>query len=475
MKARKMESYQPTTSFGRRPATLGQIAAQQRTSRVLAQAARDGSNHPAAVNKWHLFRTLTEVRGRLGVSDRALSVLNALLSFHPETALTLPKPPQPTGASGESIAADQSPQSGHASCELIVFPSNKALSLRAHGMAPATLWRHLTSLVEAGLIARRDSPNGKRYARKAADEAAERFSSAFGFDLTPLVARAAEFETLAEDLRREARARQFLKERISLQRRDCNKLIALGLDESLPGDWSGFGRRALGLMTPLRRLKSDVDLGHLAAALDALRADIDNALEFPINSHNLQCNAFRTDEHQSNSKTEKPSEPEPSSKEEGGRSDTPTLEVKHAEDAAGQSDLPLGLVIEACPDISDYAEGQSIRTWPQFIAAADTIRALLGISRDAWTDAVDAMGKAQAAACVGAILQRSEHSSEAAPRTDADGRRSIEVNGSPAIKSPGGYLRSLSAKARQGDFSLGQVLMALIGQRLKARTAGRDR
>ena len=43
------------------------------------------------------------------------------------------------------------------------------------------------------------------------------------------------------------------------------------------------------------------------------------------------------------------------------------------------------------------------------------------------------------------------------------------VNGSPAIKSAGGYLRALTDKARAGEFALGPMLMALMGQRLKAK------
>ncbi|KIU54215.1 replication initiation protein RepC, partial [Bradyrhizobium elkanii] len=93
------------------------------------------------VHKWKIFHAICTARPRLGVSERSLSVLNALLTFHPETALT-----------GED--------------DLIVFPSNHQLSLRAHGMPASTLRRHLAVLVDAGLVARRGSPNGKRSARK---------------------------------------------------------------------------------------------------------------------------------------------------------------------------------------------------------------------------------------------------------------------------------------------------------------------
>ncbi len=68
-----METHIATTPFGRRPASLAQIAAQARLRDAMEAARAPGSNAPAAVNKWHLFRTLTEIRERLGVSDRALS------------------------------------------------------------------------------------------------------------------------------------------------------------------------------------------------------------------------------------------------------------------------------------------------------------------------------------------------------------------------------------------------------------------
>ena len=112
-----MEPHLSTTPFGRRSLTLAHVAAQQVAK----------SRPPEkAVHKWNVFRAICTAKPRIGISERALSVLNALLTFYPETVLT-----------GE---------------DLIVFPSNRQLALRAHGMAPATLRRHLAALVDAGLI-----------------------------------------------------------------------------------------------------------------------------------------------------------------------------------------------------------------------------------------------------------------------------------------------------------------------------------
>ena len=199
-----MQSHSPTTPFGRRTLTLAHVASQ------MVATARPPEK---VVHKWNIFHAICTARPRLGVSERSLSVLNALLTFHPETALT-----------GED--------------DLIVFPSNDKLTLRAHGMPASTLRRHLAVLVDAGLIIRRDSPNGKRYARK--DNAGE-IELAFGFDLSPLVVRSEEFEHLAADIEAEARALKLVRERITLCRRDIAKMIATGIEECVPTRRGGHG------------------------------------------------------------------------------------------------------------------------------------------------------------------------------------------------------------------------------------------
>jgi replication initiation protein RepC len=76
-----------TTPFGRRPLSLAMVASQTATENF---AAEPGASE-TVVHKWRLFRALTEAKEPLGVTERALSVLHALLSFHQETALSLPR------------------------------------------------------------------------------------------------------------------------------------------------------------------------------------------------------------------------------------------------------------------------------------------------------------------------------------------------------------------------------------------------
>src|SRR3954464_5728021 len=248
-----MAPHPPTPPLGRRPLSLAMVASQ-----VAAKARPPNTT----VHKWQIFRAICEGKATIGVSDRSLAVLNALLTFHPETALT-----------GDD--------------ELIVFPSNDQLALRAHGMPPATLRRHPAALGDWGLVIRRDSPNGKRYARKGQGGAIE---TAFGFDLTPLVARAAEFERLAGEVRAEANARHLLRQEISLHRRDIAKTIATVIEETLPGPWSDLADRfrQLGGMPP-RSAALEV-LEALARDLRALRLDVDKCLAESTKTEDLHPN-----------------------------------------------------------------------------------------------------------------------------------------------------------------------------------------
>ncbi len=259
-----MQTYTPTTPFGRRSLSHGQIMGQRATADVAPETV---------VHKWHVFNDIREAREQLGLTDRALAILNALLTFHPETTL---------GAGGD----------------LVVFPSNNQLMARAYGISPATLRRHLSNLVECGIVIRRDSPNGKRYARK--DDDGE-IAQAFGFDLMPLVARAAEFGSIAEAVRAERRALKVARETLTLLRRDIVKLIAYGLEEALPGDWFGLEERYREIMLALPRQAMRETIEAVNAELVQLRADIDMILNSNRNSQNSSASESHSERHIQNS------------------------------------------------------------------------------------------------------------------------------------------------------------------------------
>ena len=103
--------------------------------------------------------------------------------------------------------------------------------------------RHLTSLVEAGLIVRHDSPNGKRY---AARDQAGAIVRAFRFVLRPLLVRAEEIGETARAVRAAAERCRALRERSVLMLRDAAKLLAFAegprspvTGPIVPIEWTG--------------------------------------------------------------------------------------------------------------------------------------------------------------------------------------------------------------------------------------------
>ena len=288
-----MEPHLSTTPFGRRTLTLAHVA---------SQMAANERPTDKVVHKWTLLRAISVAKHRIGVTERAVAVLDALLSFHPETTL-----------SGEA---------------LIVFPSNAMLALRAHGMAAATLRRHLAVLVDAGVIIRRDSPNGKRYARKGREG---RIETAFGFDLSPLVARADEFEALAEEIRAEERALKLARERVTLCRRDIAKMIAAGVEEGVPvaqrgreragglRDWADVHALFRGLVERIPRKATRLQLEPIAEELSLLADEVQSVLECHIKSSNMRANESQTERHKQNSNPKTPIAFEPSFRESRGQ------------------------------------------------------------------------------------------------------------------------------------------------------------
>ncbi|MBB5551131.1 replication initiation protein RepC [Rhizobium lentis] len=417
-----------TTPFGRRPMSLGMLASQQ-----LAETIEPGMKR----SKWKLFRAICEARPALGVTDRALTVLDALLTFYPDDEISEEK-------------------------GLIVFPSNAQLSLRARGMTPATLRRHLAVLVEAGLILRKDSPNGKRYARR---DRAGAIGEAFGFSVAPLLARAVEIESLAAQAIADRELLRATRERLTICRRDISKLISAAIDEAVPGDWEQMTMMFRDLVARIPRVAGIEELAALLDEMELLRDEAVNLLERHIKREKIDANESQIERHKQNSNPDSVYELEPSFDTKQGEkavttndgmaepSDEQRLKPPRpyaraggrmpgaANPVAGHSlqSFPLGLVLQACPAILDYGPGGTIGNWRDLMSAAVVVRSMLGVSPSAYEEACAGMGPENAATVIACILERGGH-----------------------INSPGGYLRDLTRRTERGEFAIGPMLMALF-------------
>jgi len=387
-----------TTPFGRRSMTLALVKRQ-----VAANEIKQGKS----VEKWKVFRDVAEAREMLGLQDRSVAVLDALLTFHPTNDLQQGKP-------------------------LVVFPSNSQLTLRAHGIAGATLRRHLAILVEAGLIVRKDSANGKRFARKDRDGEIE---TAFGFDLSPLVARAEELALMAQEVAAARVAFRNAKETLTIYRRDVRKLISAAIEEGVDGDWHAIETAYLYLIARLPRTPSRTDVESTLSEIQLLYTEILNRLRIQEEAELNSTNAAHSERHIQNSKPESFNELEPSSeKEQGAKSGGGGVPPRSA-----NLSFPLSMVLKACPEICAYGAGGAIGTWRDMMSAAVVVRSMLGVSPSAYQEACEVMGPENAAIAMACILERANF-----------------------INSPGGYLRDLSRRWERGELSLGPMVMAQL-------------
>jgi len=393
-----MQTGNVTTPFGRRPMTL---------ALVRRQTALADIKQGKTADKWKVFRDASAAKELLEIQSNSLAVLDALLSFYPDNEL-------------------------RQDAQLIVFPSNAQLALRAHGMAGATLRRHIAVLVESGLIVRKDSANGKRYARK---DGAGQVESAFGFDLSPLLARSEELAMMAQQVTANRAAFRKAKESLTICRRDVRKLITAAMEEGAEGDWQAVEDVYVAVVSRIPRVPTLVDITAILEEMQMLHEEVVNRLEIQANLENNGTNHAHSERHIQISNTESHNELEPCSRKELGAMSSEILRPKSEPIKA----FPLGMVLKACPTIGDYGPDGAISGWRDLMSAAVVVRSMLGVSPSAYQDACDAMGPENAAAAIACILERANF-----------------------INSAGGYLRDLTRRSERGEFSLGPMIMALL-------------
>ncbi len=328
--------------------------------------------------KWPLFKRLTVCRKTFGLSDRTLGVLNALLTFYPRNELN--------------------PEES-----LVVFPSNATLAARAHGMPESTLRRHLGHLVRAGFLVRRDSPNGKRYVRRARESGLAR---AFGFDLTPLLERAGEIAEAAERVETEAEELRCERESLAVDLRETSELSPDSGNVNLAEIRKAL-RRALSRET-VRELRE-----RLAVVLKTLRSQRDAE-----NTSQVSGNGAQNERHHQKSKPYYLDEETVDTTE-------PTLEELQ----------------EVCPDIENFCPG-AMKDWSSLLESVAILGRMIGIGPNLWSRALENMGPRAAGATVAALIQRATE-----------------------IRNPSAYLTVLVRKAGHGAFTSRTMIRSLSGSR----------
>ena len=352
------------------------------------------------VNKWEILRNLSKAQHCYGLRDRDLAVLQALLSFH----------------AGDTLDP---------ATDLVVFASNRAICERLNGMPESTMRRHTAKLIECGLLARRDSPNGKRFRTKSDDNCIS-----FGLDLGPLPYLAAQIKDQAEAARALELKLIRLRLRINLMRRDLYALCTYGKSIRDEDDLWGafFSLHALATIS-IRRKQNVDELTALSLKLAAAVSQAKEMIEH-FELPDLSTTDAQIEQHLHSSNKELiDSEEERACHEETEQVATPTQQIAVKVPVDATVTPPLSLVTKACPEIALFT-GSEIGSWHQLFSAACKLRQAIGIPSSVWTEAIRIMGQNSASVVLAAILQRFS-----------------------SIRSPGAYMRTLCAKAAASKFS----------------------
>lgn len=344
---------------------------------------------------------MCNARDELGVTSRDLTVLNALLSFHPSNELDTDK-------------------------NLVVFPSNRTLSARTCGMAESTLRRHLSALVRSGLIERRNSPNGKRYARRSGDGD---LRHVFGFDLRPLLTNATEILEASQQAEDRAERIQGLRDDIAAIRAD---IIAWVKEFHVnPRSLDHVSETIETTRRILRRKLSENELQSIKSTLAQTHKTLTNT---KLKTNETNANDSKNERHYHNSKNEH------LDRKENTPSHFDTAQLRKNEQTRKIDELELTDVTTACSQINDFST-EPINDWRNLVSTANSVRRMMGIRDHTWDHASSEMGPKNAAITIAGILQRFGE-----------------------IKSPSAYLNALTRKAATGKYTPEPMIRSLLGQ-----------
>jgi len=337
------------------------------------------------------------------------------LGLHPTLRLVLH---ELVGVWGEQELGDS---------RLLIWPSNEYLVART-GLSERAIRYALARLTELQLLTPRDSANGKRFAIR---DRAGKIIDAFGFDLTPLIARRDEFAEIVQGQAMSAEARRRLFDEITICRRSSAEALdgldALGLARlDLEQRFEELRHR-----TPRRGSSGPVD--DVLIAWRELRAEAEMAFYRAAND-GKDCRHKETNNGP-------PEESCPRAPGEGAGASAVSLDPP--------AFPSMQLVREACPALETYG---TPRSETELVALGRMLRGSLGAHPSAWDEAAELIGPVRAAVAVILVLQL---------HTD-----DVE-SGTNHIKNPGGYFRAMVRMIADRRIHLETELLGLLRRKNK--------
>jgi replication initiation protein RepC len=353
----------------------------------------------------------------------------------------------------------------------IVWPS-ASLQQDSFGLSPTRVKALNRDLIEAGLVTMKDSPNGKRYGRR--DPKTRVIAEAYGFDLSPLAARHAEFVRLAEEAKAERQEMGRLRRRASIARNGITQILEIVAEYGFPGEeWAALIRDSRNLTQALREIERPEELAIGVEGLERRQREARERLEnllaamvpetsVPVDSdpkgseNGPHYNTYKPDLYPEQDTVVAFEEcraraesavPDPAAaiqpqdrRGENGRAGKGTARGRpERTDSGTRMRVSTDELTILAPRLRGYLK-TSAPGWPEIIDAADWLRGELGVSKSLWGEACVAMGREAAAIAIAIVSAK-----------PAEHFRS----------TPGGYFHGMVAKAKAGELNLARTIWGL--------------
>jgi replication initiation protein RepC len=330
----------------------------------------------------------------------------------------------------------------------IVWPSSR-MQEDELGLSPTQVKEINRRLIELGLVTMKDSPNGKRYGKR---DPKGRIVEAYGFDLSPVAARHAEFKRLAQEDRAERRAMGRLRRRKTIARKAIAQILETAREWAFDGEeWQTLTRETSDLVRALRDVERVDEMETGVRSLERRQQAARERLEMLLGTVETAPKEAENRPHIYNyNPTVNPKEDTVIAA--NGCSGDEATGVSHSQAPVPPKRPDKGMVHGIAPNelprlapkLKVYLR-RSDPTWPEIVdAAGDWLREELGVSKSLWGEACVAMGRELAAVALAIVS------------TKEQGQEPGQIH-----SSPGGYFHGMVAKHVAGELNLDRTVWAM--------------
>jgi replication initiation protein RepC len=324
----------------------------------------------------------------------------------------------------------------------IVWPHARTQQ-EALGLSPTQVMAINRSLIELGLISMKDSPNGKRYGYR---DPKGRITEAYGFDLSPIATRYAEFRRLAQERKEERRTMGRLRRRATVARKAIIQILETAAEYSFEGEeWQILAQDMTALARALRGVErvEEMELG--VASLErrqiAARERIEQLLETVDSDPKGPENRPHYNNYQTSAYPEQDTVIAARKCSRGREGPLPSRqepEVRKQPEWGKEDGITPDELVQLAPKLKPYLRSPR-PTWSDIVDAADYLRGDLGVSKSLWAEACGTMNRYRAAVAVAIVSAKEPEYFRG---------------------TPGGYFRGMVAKDKAQELHLDRTIWA---------------